>query len=170
MEAFLRNVAEDLLAKQGDKLRRTAIVFNNKRPVAYMQQHLAKLIGKPFWSPTFLTVQELFGLSSSLLVADQYTQFFTLYDAYARLIKEEGGQLTGPDTFYSIGQIILTDFAQIDTELINHSEVFTELGDIAEIQQQFQHLTDEQQKFLSDFWASFSAGKQQAQQQQFVRM
>lgn len=170
MEAFLKSVAENLLSIQGEKLRHTVIVFNNKRPVAYMQQHLARLIGKPFWSPSFLTVQELFAQSSSQLVADQYMQFFTLYEVYEKLIAAEGGQTSSPDSFYSMGQTILSDFAQIDTELVSHAEVFTELADIAEIQQQFQHLTPEQQQFLSGFWSSFSAGKQQAQQEQFVRM
>jgi len=65
---------------------------------------------------------------------------------------------------------MLRDFGQVDTELVNAKELFSELEDIAVIQQQFSHLNEEQQAFLEQFWSSFSAGRQQAQQEQFIRM
>ncbi len=77
MKAFLRAVAEDLVTRLGGDLQHTAVVFNNKRPVAYLQNHLAQVIGKPFWSPAFYTIQDFFALSSKLKVADAFTQFFT---------------------------------------------------------------------------------------------
>ncbi|RZM18753.1 MAG: hypothetical protein EOO88_39895, partial [Pedobacter sp.] len=76
MEPFLKEVAKDLIAKLGDELEYAAIIFNNKRPVPYLQNHLASLIGKPFWSPSFFTVQEFFATSTSLKIADGFTQFF----------------------------------------------------------------------------------------------
>lgn len=170
MKSFLQEVAEDLYARLGEDLKDTAIIFNNKRPVAYMQEHLAKVVGKPFWSPSFYTIQEFFALSSDKQVADQYTQFFTLFHQYNELLTQEGGSPIRPDAFYSTSQTILNDFAQLDTELAPAIELFTELEDTAIIQQQFQHLTEEQQAFLAQFWKSFSAGRQQAQQEQFIRM
>lgn len=74
MKPFLKEVAEDLVTQLGDNLQRAAIIFNNKRPVAYLH-HLAKIISKPFWSPSFFTIQEFFALSSELKVADAFTQF-----------------------------------------------------------------------------------------------
>jgi len=170
MNSFLQEVAQDLYVRLGDQLKDTAVIFNNKRPVAYMQQHLARVIGKPFWSPSFFTIQEFLSISSGKQVADHYVQFFTLFQQYNLLLEQEEIQPVRPDAFYGTSQTILNDFEQIDTELVLAEELFSELEDIAVIQHQFQHLTDEQQAFLEQFWASFSAGKQQAQQEQFIRM
>ena len=99
MKAFLKEVAEDLNARLGKDLHHAAIIFNNKRPVAYLQHHLAAVIGKPFWSPSFYTIQEFFAMSSDLKVADSFTQFFTLYQQYNLLLKGEGGKEIPPDIF-----------------------------------------------------------------------
>ncbi|NQX41770.1 Exodeoxyribonuclease V, gamma subunit [Pedobacter steynii] len=170
MSAFLKEVAEDLVTRLGGDLHHAAVVFNNKRPVPYLQNHLADSIGKPFWSPSFFTIQEFFALSTHLQVADGFTQFFTLLQQYNKLLAEEGGKALNPDVFYPIARIILSDFSQIDNDLVNADQLFQELEDIAVIEKEFQHLTPEQQQFLEQFWSSFSSGKQQNHQEQFIRM
>jgi ATP-dependent helicase/nuclease subunit B len=170
MVSFLKEVAEDLVARTGKDLHHTAVIFNNKRPVAYLQNHLAQTIGKPFWSPSFFTIQEFFALSTDLQVADGFTQFFTLYQQYNELLKKEGAKAINPDVFYPVARIILSDFAQIDNDLVNADQLFEELKDIAIIEKNFQHLTSEQQAFLEQFWTSFSSGKQKNHQEQFIRM
>lgn len=170
MVPFLREVAEDLVLRTGKDLHNVAVVFNNKRPVAYLQNHLAQVIGKPFWSPSFFTIQEFFALSTDLQVADGFTQFFTLYQQYNELLKKEGAKPINPDVFYPVARIILSDFAQIDNDLVNADQLFEELEDIAVIEKNFQHLTTEQQAFLEQFWTSFSSGRQKNHQEQFIRM
>lgn len=170
MVPFLKEVAEDLVARTGNDLHNAAIIFNNKRPVAYLQHHLAQTIGKPFWSPSFFTIQEFFALSTDLQVADGFTQFFTLYQQYNELLIKEGGKTINPDVFYPVARIILSDFAQIDNDLVNADQLFEELEDIAVIEKNFQHLSTEQQAFLEQFWTSFSSGKQKNHQEQFIRM
>ena len=170
IQPFLREVAEDLVEKLGVDLQHSAIVFNNKRPVAYLQNHLAAVINRPFWSPSFYTIQEFFALSTPLKVADPFTQFFTLFKTYNELIVAEGGTAIEPAKFYPIARIILGDFAQIDNDLVNANKLFEELENIAEIDFQFDYLTAEQQEFLKGFWKSYSEGKQKKQQEQFIRM
>ncbi|HKG08337.1 MAG TPA: PD-(D/E)XK nuclease family protein [Pedobacter sp.] len=170
MKPFLREVAEDLVLRMGDNLQYTAIVFNNKRPVAYLQNHLAQVIGKPFWSPSFYTIQEFFALSSELKIADAFTQFFTLYKKYNELILQEGEPQVEPARFYPIARMILSDFAQLDNDLVNAGKLFEQLEDFAEIDYQFDYLSEEQQEFLTGFWKSYSEGKQKKQQEQFISM
>ncbi|HMI02822.1 MAG TPA: PD-(D/E)XK nuclease family protein [Pedobacter sp.] len=170
MKPFLREVAEDLVSRLGDDLQHAAIVFNNKRPVAYLQSHLSQVIGKPFWSPSFYTVQEFFALSSALKIADAFTQFFTLYHKYNELVLHEGEAAMEPARFYPIARIILSDFAQIDNDLVNAEKLFEQLEDFAEIDYEFDYLSEEQQEFLAGFWRSYSEGKQKKQQEQFIRM
>jgi len=167
---FLREVAEDLIGRIGDNLQHAAIVFNNKRPVAYLQSHLAGLIGKPFWSPSFYTIQEFFALSSERKVADSFTQFFTLHQVYNRLAAEEGEPPIEPAKFYPIARVILSDFAQIDNDLVDANKLFLQLEEFAIVDYQFDYLSEEQQEFLKGFWNSYSEGKQKKQQEQFIRM
>lgn len=170
MESFLGEVAAHLYETQGNSLTDTAVIFVNKRPANYMQQHLATLIGRPFWSPSFFTTQEFFALSSDKEIADSYTQFFTLLEQYNLLMQREGAEPLAPEAFYGIAQTMLQDFNQVDAELVDARVLYTELEDIALIEQQFAHLSKEQQDFLGDFWSSFSPGKQQAQQEIFIKM
>lgn len=171
MTPFLKEVAEDLVAKFGQNLQDCAIVFNNKRPAAYLQKHLADIYQKPFWSPAFFTVQEFFAEATKLKIADHYTQFFTLYDCYIELLKNEGvDKLPSIAKFHNIARIILGDFSQIDNDLVNADRLFTELEDIAVINQQFDFLTAEQKEFLSQFWNSYNEGKYKKQQELFIKM
>jgi len=170
MKAFLKEVAEDLVERLGDDLQYAAIVFNNKRPVAYLQHHLAAVIQKPFWSPAFYTIQEFFALSSPLKTADAFTQFFTLYKKYNELALQYGDQPIEPAKFYPVARIILSDFAQIDNDLVDAGKLFEQLEDFAEVDYQFDYLSEEQQAFLKGFWSSYSEGKHKKQQEQFIKM
>ncbi|TDG37121.1 PD-(D/E)XK nuclease family protein [Pedobacter changchengzhani] len=171
MNPFLKEVAEDLVAKFEQNLQDCAIVFNNKRPAAYLQKHLADIYQKPFWSPEIFTIQEFFAKATHLKIADHYTQFFTLYDCYIDLLKKEGVEkLPSIAKFHNIARIILGDFSQIDNDLVDADQLFTELEDIAVINQQFDFLTPEQKEFLSQFWQSYSEGKYKKQQELFIKM
>ena len=171
MIPFLKEVAEDLVDKFGTNLQDCAIVFNNKRPAAYLQKHFADIYHKPFWSPSFFTIQEFFAAATNLKIADHYTQFFTLYDCYIDLLKKEGVQkLPSIAKFHNIARIILGDFSQIDNDLVDADHLFTELEDIAIINQQFDFLTTEQKEFLSQFWRSYAEGKYKKQQELFIKM
>jgi ATP-dependent helicase/nuclease subunit B len=168
MKSFLNEVAADLLNRFGGDLQSVAIVFNNKRPGLFLKKHLGEQSGKSLWSPSFFTVGEFFAKSSELVVADQFTQFFTLHKEYNNLLLQEGKESIGPDKFYSMAEIILGDFSQIDYDLADADELFSELEDIAVIQQQFPNFNKEQYDFLEQFWASFSKEKQLSFQQKFI--
>lgn len=170
MKPFLKEVAEDLVAQFGDKLQHCAIVFNNKRPSAYLQKYLAEIYQKPFWSPTFFTIQELFAKSTHYKIADFYSQFFTLYRLYNQLLIKENLGLLDMAQFFPIAKIILSDFSQIDNDLVDANKLYHELEDIALINQQFDFLSPEQHQFLSQFWTSYSEGKHKRQQENFIKM
>ncbi len=170
MKPFLKEVAEDLVAQFGDKLQHCAIVFNNKRPAAYLQKYLAEVYQKPFWSPTFFTIQELFAKSTNYKIADFYAQFFTLYKLYNQLLAKENLGSLDMAQFFPIAKIILSDFSQIDNDLVDADKLYHELEDIALINQQFDFLSPEQHEFLSQFWTSYSEGKHKRQQENFIKM
>lgn len=170
MKPFLQEVAEDLVDKFGRDLQHCAIVFNNKRPAAYLQKHLADIIKKPFFSPAFFTIQEFFAKASGYRIADFYLQFFTLHKLYNQLLKEEGMDTISGNKFFSLAKIMLADFAQIDIDLVDADKIYRDLEDISVINKDFDYLSPEQYQFLSQFWTSYSEGKHKRQQELFIKM
>jgi len=170
MIPFLHEVAADLIVRLGEDLKQSAIIFNNKRPEAFLKKHLGGLQGNASFSPTFFTISSFFAASTSLVVADQLKQFFILHREFNKLLIAEGKPTLSPDQFFPMANIILSDFAEVDYDMVKAGALFTQLEDIAQIQQQFSHFTEEQQQFLERFWSSFSADKQRTHQQKFLEL
>lgn len=170
IKPFLQEVAEDLIEKFGINLQHCAIVFNNKRPSAYMQKYLADIIKKPFFSPSFYTIQELFATATQYKIADFYLQFFTLHKIYNQLLAEEQLEPISSHKFFPLAKIILSDFTQIDNDLVDAGKLYRDLEDISVINKDFDYLSPEQYQFLSQFWTSYSEGKHKKQQELFIKM
>ena len=169
-KAFLRLVAEDIQAKFGQDISDIAIVFNNKRPITYLKKHLVDVYGKAIWSPQFFTIQEFFAQSSSNLQATALSQFFYLFELHNELLTKEGRDPETLEEFYPIAEIILSDFGQIDYDLVPVNQIYMELFDTTEIDLHFQHFTEEQQSFIKQFWKSFSMKGHTAVQQRFLAL
>lgn len=170
MIPFLKEVAQDLIAKFGDDLQHCAIVFNNNRPATYLRKYLAEIVQKPFFSPAIYTIQEFFAHSVKERVADFYLQFFTLLKVYNQLLAEEGLPAMKSSQFFPLAKIMLSDFAQIDNDLVDAEQLYREMEDIAQINLEFDYLSKEQYEFLAQFWQSYSQGKHKRQQELFIKM
>ena len=70
MKKFLEYVAEDILRKHGTDLSHVAIVFPNKRASLFLNDYLARMSGRPVWSPAYIIISELFRRHSPLIVVD----------------------------------------------------------------------------------------------------
>lgn len=170
IKPFLQEVAEDLIRRFGTNLQHCAIVFNNKRPAAYMQKYLADVIQKPFFSPAFYTIQEFFASATQHKIADFYLQFFTLHKIYNQLLAEENLEPISSHKFFPLAKIILSDFTQIDNDLVDAEKLYRDLEDISVINKDFDYLSTEQYQFLAQFWTSYSEGKHKKQQELFIKM
>ena len=89
MNSFLEQVAADLLNRYGTNLARVAVVFPNKRASLFLNEHLARLTGKPLWSPAYITISDLFRSHSTLKVADPILLVCELHKCF--IIFTDGG-------------------------------------------------------------------------------
>ena len=71
MKSFLHFVAKDIIKKYGTNLSRIAVVFPNKRAALFLNEELARLVDKPIWSPTYITISDLFRNHSDKTVGEQ---------------------------------------------------------------------------------------------------
>jgi hypothetical protein len=67
---FLQLVAEDIIKKYGTELADITIVFPNKRASLFMNDCLLRAAGHPIWSPSYITISDLFRQQSKLQVGD----------------------------------------------------------------------------------------------------
>ncbi len=166
MKTFLSYVAQDILAKYGTDLSQVAVVFPNKRASLFLNQHLARLAGgRPLWSPAYLTISELFRLHSRRQVADPIKLVCELYKSF---VTQTGTDET-LDHFYGWGQLLLSDFDDIDKQLADADHVFANLADLHEMDDD-SYLTDEQRDVLRRFFGNFSDSHNSELKQRFLTL
>ena len=165
MKSFLEYVAEDMLSKYGTDLSRVAVVFPNKRASLFLNEHLARAARKPIWSPACITISELFRQQSELQVADPIKLVCDLHKSFC-LCTESQETL---DKFYGWGQLLLTDFDDIDKNMADADRVFANLRDIHELDD-ISYLTDEQRKMIHRFFSNFSEDHNSELKERFLRL
>lgn len=163
--SFLSYVAEDMIRKIGTDLSRTVVVFPNKRASLFMNEQLAGSIDHPIWSPTYITISELFRQHSSRTVADQMKLIFDLHKSF--VAKTNINETI--DHFYSWGQLLLADFDDIEKNLADAKMLFTNLSNIHELDDN-SFLTEEQRKALKHFFANFNDDNDSELKQRFLRL
>lgn len=168
---FLAKVADHMLAQFGSDFRRIAVVFNNQRPIQYLQKHLADQHGRALWSPNFFTIQDFFRRSTTRREINQTAQLFLLHRLHTDLQRESNPNFEESlDHFFPIAEIILQDFSQLDYELVPVDRIFMELTEIAQLDREFDFLSEEQQAFLQRFWSAFSPEQHSEMQARFLHL
>lgn len=159
MKSFLEELAEDLLAKY-PSLEGLTIVFPNRRAVLYFHKHLGNLLTKPVFSPNLLTIEEFVSKLSPLYVPDRLELIHRLYEVYSGVMnsRADGEEpLREPfDQFYFWGDMLLRDFDEVDKYRVNAGQLFRDLSNQKELDTGFDFLSDEQKKYLLEFWGNFS--------------
>ena len=165
MKAFLEYVAEDVLAKHGTNLSRTAVVFPNKRASLFFNELLAKKAGKPIWSPAYMTISELFRTHSALQAGDQIKLICDLHKCFVQTTDIDETL----DHFYGWGQLLLADFDDIDKNMADAEKVFSNVRDIHEFDD-VSYLTEEQKSIIRKFFSNFTDNHDTELKQRFLRL
>ena len=165
MKSFLEYVAEDIIRKYGTDLSRTAVVFPNKRASLFLNHHLARIAQKPLWSPAYITISDLFRQQSELQVADPIKLVCDLHQSFC-LETDSDESL---DKFYGWGQLLISDFDDIDKNMADPDRVFANLRDIHELDD-LSYLTDEQRQLLRHFFSHFTEEHETELKQRFLRL
>ena len=143
MKAFLEFVAEDIIRKYGTDLSRIAVVFPNKRASLFLNDALMRRCDRPLWSPSYITISDLFRRRSSLQVADPIKLVCELHRVYTEIT----GFDETLDHFYGWGQLLISDFDDIDKNMAPADKIFANLRDIRELDD-ISYLNEEQKAFL----------------------
>lgn len=164
-KSFLENVSQDIINKFGYDLSRTAIVFPNKRASLFMDEYLSHIARRPMWSPTYMTISELFRQHSSLSTADPIRLICRLYKSFVKCT----GSDEKLDHFYGWGQLLLADFDDIDKNMGDADKIFTNLQNLHELDD-ISYLTEEQKYTIKKFFLNFDDSNESELKRRFYNL
>ena len=159
MRQFLKQVAEHYYNK-GD-IEKRCFVFPNRRSMAFFMKWLSEAVSeaskagmatRPLISPSMYTINDLFFKVGGCRQADRVTQLLELYECYRDL----NPKAESLDEFIFWGDIILGDFNDVDKYMVDPSQLFTNVADYKQLQDNFSYLTETQKKAIEGFISHFN--------------
>ena len=163
---FLYQIAKKVYERHYKELGDVCIVFPNKRAGLFFSRYLSEITEKPVWSPVFMTIRELMQEFSGLQLADPLYLIFELY----KIFRQEKKSEESFDEFYHWGEMLLSDFDEVDKYLVSAKELFRNLSDLKKIEDRFSTLDDEQIEVIKQFWRWFEPEKRSEHQEEFVNL
>ena len=166
---FLNIVATDIIRRidsgQYGQMKDLTIVFPNKRASLFFNQYLAQHAQPPIWAPRYTTISEMFQSMSRLTVADPALLIFYLYKAYLA----ETGEDESFDHFYSWGEVLLSDFDDIDSAMVDAQKLFINISDLEQLTR-FDYIDHEQEEAIRKLFESFNIKSVTQLQERYLRM
>ena len=151
MKPFLYELAEEIYQTNADPSQVT-VIFPNRRAALYFRKYLGDLITKPVFSPKLLTFEDFVSQFSPLRVPDKLELVHRLHQCYRELMNSEAETF---DQFLMWGEMLVRDFDETDRYLVDAKLLFADLSHLKEMDSGLDYLSDEQRKFLENFWLGF---------------
>jgi len=166
MESFLKLVAADLYKHTEGNLAHTAVVFPNKRAGLFFNEYLAQESESPIWSPTYVSISELFRSLSPWEVGDPVKLVCELY----KIFRRETQSTETLDDFYFWGEMLISDFDDADKNKVDTDKLFSNLQDLRNIMDDYTFIDDEQEEAIRQFFQNFSIERRTALKERFISL
>ncbi|NJN24981.1 MAG: PD-(D/E)XK nuclease family protein [Cyclobacteriaceae bacterium] len=148
---FLEEIVELVLKKYGHATDQLTIVFPNRRAGLFFRKYLSAKIDRPLWSPQIISIEDFIKNLSPLQTADKLELIFELYQVFVRHNHSDEGF----DRFYFWGNILLQDFDELDSFMVDAALLFKNLMHVKQMENSLDFLKEDQLKLITEFWASF---------------
>ena len=155
MKAFLKQVADHYYSL-GD-IQKRCFIFPNRRSMVFFRKYLSEAISSdfnaiPVIAPQMFTINDFFGMAGGLKVADRVRLLLDLYECY----KKHNPKAESLDEFVFWGDVILSDFNDVDKYLVNPKQLFANVADFKSLQDTFSYLSDTQRAAIEAFVSHFN--------------
>lgn len=166
MESFLKQVAADLFSRTKGRLSRTAVVFPNKRAGLFFNEYLAHQSDTPMWSPTYISISDLFRNLSTYEIGDSVKLICELYKVFRMHTKSTESL----DDFYFWGELLLSDFDDVDKNMVDTPKMFRNLQDLRVLMNDYTFMDKEQEEAIQQFFQNFSIERRTTLKEKFISM
>ena len=159
MTPFLRQVADHYY--KGGGISGKCFIFPNRRSMIFFRRYLCERVaqdaGIPMVAPQMLTINDFFVKAADVTLTDRIRLLLCLYECY----RELNPKAESLDEFIFWGDVILGDFNDVDKYLIDPRQLFRNISDYKEIQDDYAYLSQSQKEAINAFIRHFrdDAGK-----------
>ena len=164
MNSFLYRIAQLYFSEQKESISNFSFVFPNRRAGIFFQRYLSGIAQKPIFSPEILTINDCFAMASEWQTADRLSNLFLLY----RIYKEQSGSDETFDSFVFWGEMLLSDFDDVDKYRVDARQLFTNITELKQIDQLFNVFSEKQIEAIRQFWSNFVPVTEGKTQEDFV--
>ena len=130
MKPFLEKIAERLVEKYSTNMHQVHIVLPSKRAIVFLKNYISKKIKKAVFLPKITSIEDFILEVSNLEILDNISLQFKLYQSYKRVSKKNTDSF---DEFLKWSTILLNDFNDIDRNLVDAKQLFTNLRDLKKL-------------------------------------
>lgn len=130
MPPFLQQIAGHLQENFEGNYENIAVILPTQRSKYFLINELSKTIQKPVFLPDITTISDFIGRMSPFQTISKGELLIELYTAYSLLEQSKQEDFS---KFVSWGTMFLQDINDIDMQLKNAKEIFTNLSEIKEI-------------------------------------
>lgn len=155
MDPFLRQVARHYY--EGHQIEHCCFVFPNRRSLVFFRKYLGGLVReRPLLAPEMYTINDFFYKVYDVHATDKLHLLLELYNCY-RELNPEAEPL---DEFIFWGDVMLSDFDDIDKYLVDARGLFRNVSDFKQIQDTYEYLSENQEEAIAHFLSHFKDSKQ----------
>lgn len=154
-KTFLYKCAEAIQQLQAGQYDDLLVVFPNRRALQYFEKEFAACHNRAVLLPELKTVSEVLAAHSQYRETDK----LTLIRRLLKVHNEALGLNEAPDSFLAWGELLLSDFDEIDKYLVNADLLYRNLADLKEFDKISDFLTPEQIETIQRFWRNFKSDK-----------
>jgi len=150
MSDFLKQMADKILSSKHE-LSSYTVISPTRRASNRLKKELTSQLSTTTWLPEFLTINQWVERLSGLVPADNLELKFTCFNAYIEVLQADA---QGISEFFSWCDILIRDFNDIESQLIDPKPFFKELTNYTEIEHfsfLIAPLTEKQERYRS-FW------------------
>ncbi|MGC9344042.1 MAG: PD-(D/E)XK nuclease family protein, partial [Bacteroidales bacterium] len=166
MTPFLQTLAIYLEETYNKELSSSCIIFPNRRAGLFFKKYFAGISKKAGWLPEIMTIGDFTSRLSGLQPADPLEISFEAYSSFKKIT----GSNESYDEFYPWGEMMISDFDDIDKYLVDPSQLFRNVSDLKDIDLIFDFLDEEQIKLIRRFWKLFDEGKLSEHKESFLQI
>ena len=164
MNSFLYRVAQTYYSHHTESISDLSFVFPNRRAGLFFQRYISQIAAKPIFSPEILTINECFSMASQWQTADRLSSLFRLYRIYI----EQSGSDESFDSFVFWGEMLLSDFDDVDKYRVDARQLFTNITELKQIDQMFNIFSEKQVEAIRQFWSNFVPVTEGKSQEDFI--
>lgn len=149
---FIQKLSQAITQRNEVPLQETMVVLPNKRARKMLQEELSNALRQPCFSPAILSIDEFIHQLSDYQLGNKIELLSILFRCHNSFEHAKGENLS---QFLSWAETFLHDISEIDMQMADASQIFSNIADIKDLETSFgkEKISANQQRYL-EFYKS----------------